>query len=79
LEARITFIFCVEDYNAWRNKGQQTEKQRTQSGAAGIQEEMLSLNRARTVFLVQHGQKYIGEGHIFASKKQMHTEAQHIS
>jgi len=73
LEARITFIFWVEDYNAWRNKGKQTEKQRTQSGAAGIQEEMLSLNRAKAVFLVQHGQKYIG-GHIFSSKKQMHTE-----
>jgi hypothetical protein len=37
-----------------------------------MQEEMLTLNRARTVFLVQHGQKNIG-GHIFTSKKQVHT------
>lgn len=44
-----------------------------QSGGVGIQEEMLTLNRTRTVFLV-HGHKNMGEGHIFASKKQMHTE-----
>jgi hypothetical protein len=67
------FIFWVEDYKARGNKGQQRGKQRTQSGAVGFQEEMLTLNRARTVFLVQHGQKNIG-GHIFTSKKQMHTE-----
>jgi hypothetical protein len=72
LKACIIFIFWVEDYKARGNKGQQREKERTQSEAVGIQEEMLTLNRARTVFLVQHGQKNIG-GHIFTLKKQMHT------
>jgi hypothetical protein len=73
LKAHITFIFWVEDYNARGNKGQQREKQRTQSGDVGILQAMLTLNRARTVFLVQHRQKNIG-GYIFTSKKQMHTE-----
>jgi len=73
LKARITFTFWVEDYNARGNKGQQREKQRTQSGDVGILQ-MLTLNRATTVFLVQHGQKNRGEGHIFTSKKQTHTE-----
>jgi len=72
LKACITFIFWVEDYNARGNKGQQREKQTTQSGAVDIQE-MLTLNRAKTVFLVQHGQENVGE-HIFTLKNQMHTE-----
>jgi hypothetical protein len=73
LKTRITFIFWVEDYNARGNKRQLREKQRTQSGDVGILQAILTLNRTRTVFLVQHGQKNIG-GHIFTSKKQMHTE-----
>jgi len=72
LKACITFIFWVDNYNARGNKGKQREKQTTQSGAVDIQE-MLTLNRAKTVFLVQHGHKNVGE-HIFTSKNQMYAE-----
>jgi hypothetical protein len=55
----ITFIFWVEDYNAQGNKAQQTEQQRTQSGAVGIQEEMLTFYRARdSVLGTARKQKY---------------------